>query len=201
MSQSAKNIDKELDSTFYEKTLRPDRQQSYKLIAKYIKKQLYPDANSVVDYGCGAGWFLHWLKYYGVTDIYGIEPNKNAKSVMAIAVQEAVKIRGLTRKITLKRDFDLAMCIEVLEHIDEKHADAAIDNITRHTNKLIFSAATPGQGGWGHINEQPFDYWKKKLKHKGFAYKQLETLTFRAYLNNKKAKKWYCNNIAVFERV
>ena len=134
MSQSQKNIDRKLDDTFYKKTLRPDRQQSYKLIAKYIKRTTWPETNSVVDYGCGAGWFLHWLNYYGVDVVRGIEPCADAASVRAVYIKslsrpsvnyrmtpkvvDNIAQRSLKRKINLRRKFDLAMCIEVAEHIE-----------------------------------------------------------------------------------
>lgn len=214
MSRSKKNINKPLDDKFYKKTLRPDRQQSYKLIAKYIKRTAYPSIKSVIDYGAGAGWFLHWLDYYDVKTVRGIEPCKDAASVrdvdvtigdktyrMTPKVAKNITRRSLKTKIVLNRKFDLAMCIEVAEHIDEKYAGLVVENITRHTDLLIFSAATPGQGGYGHINEQPFAYWSEKLSKVGFYCDHEKTAEFRDYLTQKNAKKWYCNNIAIFERV
>jgi SAM-dependent methyltransferase len=201
MSVSEKNIDKKLDDTFYQKTLRPDRQQSYKLIAKFITRIAWPhQAQSAVDYGCGAGWILRWLNHYGVTDLIGIEPNRAAASVMNPATKTWVEFRSLRRRINLDRKFDLAVCLEVGEHLEERYADLLVENITKSTDLLIFSAATPGQGGWGHVNEQPLEYWKEKLRLVGFLNLQSMTAKFRVYLENKGAKKWYCNNIAVFER-
>lgn len=198
MSQSEKNITKELDEKFYQKTLRPDRQQSYKLIAKFIKRMTWPDVNNVVDYGCGAGWILHWLKYYGVENLTGVEPNKNARSFMDDDVKDCVKFRTLKRKIKLEQTFDMAICLEVAEHLDEKYADLLVENITNDTELLIFSAAPPGQGGWGHVNEQPFEYWEERLNASGFFVDGLKTAQFKTYLTAKNAKRWYCNNIAVF---
>jgi 2-polyprenyl-3-methyl-5-hydroxy-6-metoxy-1,4-benzoquinol methylase len=192
--------DKELDTEFYQKTLRPDRQHSYKVIAKFINRIAWPEIKSVVDYGCGAGWILHYLKYYGVTDLVGVEPNKAALSVMDEGVASCVKFRTLKRNINLNRKFDLVVCLEVGEHIEDKFSDLLIDNITKHTNRLVFSAATPGQGGWGHINEQEFEYWEDKLIVAGFRCNRKATEQFRIYLENKGAKKWYRKNISVFER-
>jgi len=193
-------LNKQLDKTFYKKTLRPDRQQSYKLIAKFIKRITWPEINSIVDYGCGAGWNLHHLKFYGITDLVGIEPNRDALSVMDDDIKKCVSFRSLKRKINLDRKFDIALCIEVAEHLESKYADLIIENITRHSDLLIFSAATPDQGGWGHINEQPFEYWEAKLNKVGFYCNKETTAQFRTYLRAKGAKKWYCKNITVFER-
>jgi hypothetical protein len=131
----------------------------------------------------------------------GIEPNRSALSVMDKGIKEHVVFRSLKRKINLNRRFDLAMCLEVAEHLEEKYTDLIIENITRHSDLLIFSAATPGQGGWGHVNEQPFEYWEEKLNAVSFYFNRKATAQFRTYLRGKGAKSWYRKNIAVFERV
>lgn len=190
----------ELTEKFYKKTLRPDRQHSYEVIVRYIIKNVKPDLKSVIEYGCGAAWFLYYLKNFGINDIIGIEPNKNMLGILDPSIRDDIRFLDLTKKIDLDRWFDLAMSIEVAEHIDEKYADLIIGNITRHTNLLIFSAATPGQGGYEHINEQPFEYWEKKLNIVNFFCDKKRTQNFRAYLTKEKASSWYRKNISIFGR-
>jgi len=191
---------KDIDRKFYEKTLRPDRQHSYRIIVDYIIKNIKLDLTSVIDYGCGAGWFLYYFKKAGINDIIGVEPNKTNSSVLDSSIVEDIKFLDLTTPIHIDRRFDLAMNIEVAEHIDKKYADLVVENITRHTDLLIFSAATPGQGGYGHINEQPFEYWAEKLNKINFYCDSENTKKFRWYLKENKAKSWYINNISVFKR-
>lgn len=189
-----------LTKKFYEKTLRSDRQHSYKVIVDYIIKNIKPNLSSVIDYGCGAGWFLYYFKKAGINDFMGIEPNKEIISVLDPSIKDNIKFLDLTKNINLDRKFDLAMNIEVVEHIDEKYADLIVDNITRHINLLIFSAATPGQGGYGHVNERPFEYWERKLNFVDFFCNKNQTKEFRNYLNIEKANSWYRKNISIFER-
>lgn len=191
---------KEIDRKFYEKTLRPDRQHSYKIVVHYIIKNIKSDLTSVIDYGCGAGWFLYYFKKAGINDIVGVEPNEENSSVLDLSIKDNVKFLDLTEQIYMDKQFDLAMNIEVAEHIDEKYADLVVENITRHTDLLIFSAATPGQGGYGHVNEQPFEYWVEKLNKINFNCDSKSTKKFRHYLKENKAKSWYINNISVFKR-
>lgn len=191
---------KELDNKFYRKTLRPDRQRSYKMITKYILRVVQPDLKSVVDFGCGAGWFLYYFKKFGIDDIVGIEPNKEILEVLDKSVRGNIKFLDLSKGVDLHRRFDAAMNIEVGEHMDKKYADILVENITRHTNLLIFSAATPGQGGYGHINEQKFEYWETKLEKCDFYCDKESTSNFRNRLKRKKVKKWYIKNISVFRR-
>lgn len=195
-----------INKEFYKKTLREDRQYSYKVIAKYIKRIAFPDIQTVVEYGSGSSWFLKYLQDYGVTDICGIEPNREAAQITHENVKPYIVHRSLARNIDLSRRFDLALCIEVAEHINPKFANLVIKNITRHSDLVIFSAATPGQGGVGHINEQPFEYWEEKFMDNGFECDNKETAKFRLFLNAKisksghRIKKWYVHNIAVFKK-
>ena len=191
---------KKLDEKFFRKTLREDRQRSYKAICSYIIKGIKPDLRSLVDYGCGAGWLLYYFKKFGISNVLGIEPNQEVLQVVGKSVKKNIKFLDLSKKIDLKQHFDLALNIEVIEHIDRKYEDIVLENITRHTNLLIFSAATPGQGGWGHINERPFKYWEKKLNLANFFCEKDKTQEFRQYLKKKKAKKWYVRNISVFRK-
>ena len=147
---------KELTKKFYEKTLRPDRQKSYEMIVDHIMTVSHPNTKSVVDYGCGAGWFLYYFKKkYGI-DVYGMEPNKEILEVIDQSVKNCVDFVSLTDIIYLKQSYDLAMNIEVIEHIEKVYEDLVLQNITRNSDHLIFSAAHPGQGGVGHVNEMPF---------------------------------------------
>jgi hypothetical protein len=54
---------------------------------------------------------------------------------------------------------DLAICLEVLEHLPLSVANSLIARLTEASNFVIFSAAQPGQGGTYHINEQELKYW------------------------------------------
>lgn len=201
------------DEKFFQKSIRPDRQPSYKAIAEFIWSQFHP--NSVVDYGCGCGWVLKYLKDLGVQTILGLERSQDAAKV-----QEDSRLKrfiefgnsaDLSRPLVYprrskifksqeNRGFDIAICIEVAEHIPHDYADILIENITFNTNLLVFSAASPGQGGVGHVNEQPFYYWEKLFKRVNFQLCSAETKRFQRYLIKAKAKSWYSNNIQVWKR-
>ena len=45
-----------------------------------------------------------------------------------------------------------------------------MDLLTRLSSIIVFTAATPGQGGDDHINEQLHSYWVAKFQAAGFAY-------------------------------
>jgi len=157
---------------------------------------------SVIDYGCGAGWFLYYFyKDYKIINIQGIEPNDGIKNVIDKKIINNIKFLSLESDLIIKEKYDLAMCIEVIEHIDDKFSNIILNNITKNSNTLIFSAATPGQGGYGHINEREFSYWKNKLENNNnFIFNKPKTKEFRKFLKSEKCCSWYIKNISVFER-
>ena len=47
------------------------------------------------------------------------------------------------------------MCLEVLEHIPGEHESIVLDNVVRPALEgVVLSWATPGQGGYFHVNEK-----------------------------------------------
>jgi hypothetical protein len=64
--------------------------------------------------------------------------------------------------------FDIVFCIEMAEHIPETKSENLVDFLCAHGDIVLFSAAVPGQGGVGHINEQNQSYWFDKFYARGF---------------------------------
>ena len=68
--------------------------------------------------------------------------------------------------LVMAAPFDLAICFEVAEHLEEHWADRLVDTLSDCAPIIVFSAATPGQGGSYHHNEQPHSYWLDKFKER-----------------------------------
>jgi len=190
----------ELTEKFYKKTLRPDRQRSYEMIVDYIMHETHPNTKSVIDFGCGAGWFLYYFKKKYNVKVFGIEPNKEMLGVIDESVKPYVEHLSIADEIVLDGRYDLAMNIEVIEHIPKEYEDIVLKNITSYSKNLVFSAAHPGQGGVGHVNEKPFSYWRKKLNKIGWHLDEMNTRSFRVMLHNNKAAKWYIQNLSLFRK-
>lgn len=62
--------------------------------------------------------------------------------------------------------FDLAICLEVAEHLPASAAVPLVDGLAQ-AGMVLFSAATPGQVGVGHINCQPHGYWHDLFWQRG----------------------------------
>jgi SAM-dependent methyltransferase len=127
-------------------------------IAKIIL-EMY-QVSSVLDVGCGTGVWLQEFIRLDVKDVYGIDgiPIENREFSASRDLFRCVDLRG---KWDLKRNFDLAICLEVAEHLPQESAHDLIRSLCAHSKLIIFSAACPNQGGQGHINCQWPAYWQE----------------------------------------
>lgn len=178
---------------------RMDRDQgaSYDVLAGTIVERLRPSA--VIDVGSGSGGLLAALARRGVPTLVGLESSP-AGAAAARRRHVDVRMYDLSQPFVLERRFDVAVCLEVAEHLPEAVADQFADGLTSGPDVLLFSAATPGQGGENHVNEQPHEYWIEKFAARGFAVDAETTAAVRAEWTARGVARWYCNNVILFRR-
>jgi hypothetical protein len=105
---------------------------------------------------------------------------------------------NLSQPLDLREKYDLVICLEVIEHIPREFEDIVFDNIVRHTSKyLLFSGATVGQKGTGHINERPESHWFWQLNKRGLVLRHQASLDIRLFCK----LPWYINNVSLWEQV
>lgn len=161
----------------------------------FIKEVGLP--GSVVDVGCGTGTWLSVFKEQGVKTVFGIDGNNVDLNQLHIDRSEFAAY-DLTEPIRLDKRFELAICLEVAEHLPEVSADALVSTLCDLSDKILFSAAMPYQGGQNHLNEQFFDYWKIKFNQKGYLSRDL----FRPKIwNDSRIDCWYRQNMFFLEKV
>ncbi|WP_323777733.1 class I SAM-dependent methyltransferase [Leisingera sp.] len=130
--------------------------------------QPHLQAGSVLDLGSGRGvWLSEWIKA-GVQDVAGVDGDYVDRDRLAIP-SEQFHAADLTRPFDLGRKFDLAQSLEVGEHLPEAASEKLVDSLTRHADRVLFSAAVPGQGGEYHVNEKPLSFWQELFAARGFA--------------------------------
>ena len=150
--------------------------------------------NSILDVGCGTGTWLSVALELGVKEIAGVDGAALDQTELKIPVGSFKNI-DLTRALNLNRKFDLAICLEVAEHLPESASKVLIGTLTDHSDFILFSAAIPGQGGQNHINEQWPDYWQELFATKG--YFPCDILR-KAFWNNENVEWWYKQNILIY---
>jgi hypothetical protein len=165
-------------------------QEIFPLLFKYITPK------SAIDIGCGVGTWLRVLETdFKVKDILGID---GEYAVPDLLIEKGkFKAYDLKSKYQSQNKYDLAISVEVGEHLPDSSADNLVQSLTSAADIVLFSAALPGQTGTYHINEQFPEYWAEKFKKIGF-----EPIDFirKMIWNNEKVEWWYRQNILLFVR-
>jgi SAM-dependent methyltransferase len=129
---------------------------SAEVVVPLVMERVAP--RSVVDLGCGTGAWLGIFARHGVADYVGIDGDWVPPAALEIPQEQFIAAR-LDRPLKLKRRFDLAISLEVAEHLPESAASGFVRTAVRLAPCVLFSAAVPRQGGLHHVNEQWPDYW------------------------------------------
>ncbi|MFC1709913.1 radical SAM protein, partial [Candidatus Omnitrophota bacterium] len=158
----------------------------------------YFSPKSVVDVGCGTAEYLAEFHKRGVK-IKGYEGSKKAIE-MAMVENGFIEKADLREKIRANEKYDLAICFEVAEHIEKKYSKSLVNNLSVLSDKVIFSAAHPGQGGHFHINEQPREFWVNLWNKAGYNYVSDLSEKLKRDLKSKSILSWYYENLMVFQR-
>lgn len=152
------------------------------------------DVASVLDVGCGTGSWLAAFAAHGVTDLLGLERDEVPEHALQVPSANIVRT-NLAEGFDLGRRFDLAICLEVAEHLPEQSSDSLVASLCAHSDVVLFSAAIPGQGGMGHINEQWQSYWASRFRERGYdAYDLVRPKVW----NRPEVAYWYAQNALVY---
>ena len=122
---------------------------------------------SVVDVGCGVGTWLAVFRDLGITDVLGLDGSHVDRAMLKIPGDQFIGA-DFPAGLAVERSFDMALCLEVAEHLPASVAEPLVDRLTQMAEVVVFSAAIPGQGGTNHINERWQDYWRKLFLARGF---------------------------------
>lgn len=154
----------------------------------------FKNINSVIDIGCGTGSWLSAAKKLNIKEVKGVDGIQVRSALLKISPSEFLK-HDLRKELDLNRQFDLCICLEVVEHLPVSAADTIIDTLTKHSQFIVFSAAIPGQTGDHHINEQWPKYWQEKFEARG--YYPIDSLR-KQFWNNKQVDWWYRQNLIIY---
>ncbi len=166
--------------------------QSARVVVPLVAGLVQP--RSVVDIGCGLGTWLKAFVEHGITDCLGLDGDYVDRSKLLIPA-EKYRAADLAKPLELGRTFDLAVCLEVAEHLPPRHAIQLIRSLTALAPCVLFSAAAPGQGGTQHVNEQWPSYWRKMFSSVG--YSRLDPIRPQIW-RNRSVDWWYRQNIYLY---
>jgi len=100
---------------------------------------------------------------------------------------------------TLPKGFNVALSMEVAEHLPPRSAAGYVELLCSSAPVIVFTAASPGQGGTDHLNEQPMEYWMELFKqHSFYADVHLADSWRHEWKGSRKVVGWYIDNPMIF---
>jgi len=150
--------------------------------------------SSVVDVGCGRGAWLRVFQEHGVPAVRGLDGGHVDRSKLLIDPDRFTAV-DLAAGLRLEGRYDLALCLEVAEHLSPKAGRLLVQGLTAAAPLVLFSAAIPGQGGTSHVNEQWPWYWDGLFSQHGF--QRLDPIR-RHVRQNQQVKWWYRQNLVLY---
>lgn len=159
-------------------------------ITRIVYNLIKPE--SVVDLGCGVGAFLKSFKDLGVRRVLGIDNHDVFQSSVPKYLEKNEFMNtSLEVPIELPEKFDLAICLEVAEHLNPDCSEILADNLIKLSDVILFSAAIPFQKGENHLNEQWPDYWQNIFRERDFLFYDILR---KELWNNEKISYWHRQN-------
>jgi SAM-dependent methyltransferase len=151
-------------------------------------------ARAVVDVGCGTGAWLAEFARNGASRILGLDGDHVDRSRLLIPADRFTPT-DLESGPRISERFDLAVCLEVAEHVHPDASETLIDALTTLAPVVLFSAAIPYQGGEGHINERWPTFWYDLFVARGYAL--VDPIRKRIW-SDRRVEPWYQQNMVMY---
>lgn len=181
----------------YSKAFFTERQAaslaSARVVLPFVLDLVRP--KSIVDFGCGTGTWLEVAKSLGVPHVLGIEGPWIRKASPLLRSDELVVADLNVAAPGLPERFDLAISLEVAEHLAEGRAQSFVEDICRAAPVALFGAAIPEQGGIGHVNEQWQSYWVALFAARG---RRCLDLVRPRFWNDREVQPWHKQNAFLY---
>jgi cyclopropane fatty-acyl-phospholipid synthase-like methyltransferase len=155
-----------------------------------------PALTSAVDIGCGVGTWLSVLARQGVPEIRGVDGHWVDVANLAIPAA-CFTHHDLQADRDFGRRFDLAISLEVAEHLPPARAPGFTAWLAALSDVILFSAATPRQGGRNHFNEQWQEYWAGLFANQDYV--PVDFIRARIW-DDLKIATWYRQNLLLYVR-
>jgi hypothetical protein len=148
---------------------------------------------SVLDLGSGIGYSADFFYRKGLRTVAVDGLTDNVKMALYPTI-----CHDLT-KGPLVTCVDLVHCQEVVEHIDEAFLENLL--VTLSCGRIILMThASPGQGGYHHVNEKTDRYWVRHLAQQGYNLLPEDTERIRTIAKNERATYMHATGLIFHKR-
>lgn len=168
-----------------------DKETFSELVWKFILTSYNP--TTLLDVGSGLGFTSEWFINHGVnvTSIEGLRENVINAKVPTIEHDLTIS--------SFKKNVDIVICIEVVEHIYEDFLNNVLDTLCCG-RMLLMTHGIPGQKGYHHVNCQPSEYWISHITSRGYMLLEKDSVKIRE-LASIDGAKWIAQNAMVFKKI
>jgi hypothetical protein len=195
-------VTSDLNAPLYSDTFFDHQSGGSLATARIILKELTSviPIKSVIDVGCGVGSWLRAALDLGIERAAGLDGDYVDRG--RLLIEPSLLLRcdlendSLTQVVGTAH-FDLAMSLEVAEHLSASRARSFIAEFCGLSDLFLFSAAIPGLGGTHHVNEQWPDYWASLFEEHACAC--FDVMRPRLW-HRDECDWWYLQNILIFAR-
>jgi SAM-dependent methyltransferase len=183
---------------YYQTVVEPYARRSVPHMARSIVETFQP--RSVIDIGCGSGSLLVALRKLGVRRLLGVDAAEAGLDMAQARGLDVHRFNIVTNRWSGKEKFDVATSMETAEHLPAVAADVYIELLCSLAPIVIFTAANHGQGGVGHLNEQPLGYWINLFKTHGFQPLEKTVAAWQPVWHAAGVADFYTRNLMIFQR-
>ncbi|MFC2025786.1 glycosyltransferase [Chloroflexota bacterium] len=137
--------------------------QFFGSIAERIVSDIQPQ--SVLDAGCGFGFLVEELRKREVK-AFGVDLSEFAIQNVHPDFKEYCWQGSILDPFP--QEYDLIICVEVLEHMTLPEAERVIENLCLYSKDVLFSSSPFDYKESTHFNVQPPEYWAELFARYGF---------------------------------
>lgn len=179
---------------YFHRTALEDAYPVMKVIASE-----YPEAHRMVDVGAGSGAYAAAAQRVGL----GVIALERSRVGRRLATRQGLDARpfdlGAEPAADVDQQQDLAYCLEVAEHLEPPLGDRLVAFLAGLAPDVVFTAAPPGQDGFGHVNVQPKAYWIERFDRSGLRYQPERSRRLaNGFRVERVGASWLISNVMAF---
>jgi hypothetical protein len=179
------------DKSFYEGQSSGSARSAERIVPVILEIM---SVQSVIDIGGGVGPWARAFHDLGVPRAVCVDGSYVDPDLLLIPESDFIA-RDLTAPLDVTERFDLAVSLEVAEHLPPACGEAFVAELVKLAPAILFSAAIPFQGGVDHLNEQWQSYWARLFADRG--YRLLDVVRPRVW-DDHDVEPWYAQNTFLY---
>jgi len=144
---------------------RPEWLELFGRLAELLIERFGPQRT--LDVGCAKGFLVEALREREV-EAFGVDVSAYALGEVREDLRPYVRLADAAALDRSER-YDLVSCIEVVEHMEEAPALAAIDAMCALAPLVVFSSSPDDHEEETHVNVRPIGYWVEAFAARGFS--------------------------------